>query len=197
MLTPLLVLDQIAAAPTLPGESLKATLKIVALSNSSTSGMREPWGKAVPPKERVPKQIQPSVRQTAVCKCALSSSKPLNIATIEHTWCYRSKKTHFDVAAAELVVAAEAGEDPGVPALPRDAAEGVGRHGLAHHDRDPVGIVIGGLRRRSLRGLLVRGGGDRSWDEGARLLVVVGAGAHGENRREMCGSEAEIGRAHV
>jgi hypothetical protein len=99
-------------------------------------------------------------------------------------------RTHFDVAAAELVVAAEAGEDPGVPALPRDAAEGVGRHGLAHHDRDPVGIVIGGLRRRSLRGLLVRGGGDRSWDEGARLLVVVGAGAHGENRREMCGSEA-------
>lgn len=102
----------------------------------------------------------------------------------------RGPRTHFDVAAVELVVAAEAGEDPGVPTLPREAAEGVGRHGLAHDDRDPVGIALGGLRRRSLRGLLVRGDGGRGWDEGARLLVVVGGGAHGENRREVWGSEA-------
>lgn len=68
-------------------------LKIVAPSNSCTSGMREPWGKGVPPKESVPKHIQACVRQAAVCKCDLSSSKPLNITTIENTWCYGSKKT--------------------------------------------------------------------------------------------------------
>ena len=67
----------------------------------------------------------------------------------------------------------------------------MGRHGLAHDDRDPVGIALGGLRRRSLRGLLVRGGGgDGGWDEGVRLLlVVVGGGAHGESRREVWGSD--------
>jgi len=104
----------------------------------------------------------------------------------------RGARTHFDVAAAELVVAAKAGEDPGVPALPREAAKGVSRHGLAHHDRDPVGVALGGLRRRSrsLRGLLVRGGGG-SWDEGARLLlmVAVGGGAHGETGGRCGGSD--------
>jgi hypothetical protein len=90
--------------------------------------------------------------------------------------------TDFDVAAAELVVAAEAGEEPGVPGLPRRGGDG-----LAHDDGDPVGAALDGVLRRGKR-LLVRGGRGQ---EGAGLLVAVGGGAHGGT----AGGASEIGEA--
>lgn len=54
----------------------------------------------------------------------------------------RGVRTDFEVAAAEIVVAAEAREDPGVPAFPRRGAGGGGDR-LAHDDGDPVGAALG------------------------------------------------------
>lgn len=187
VLTVPLILNKAMAAPTLLSESLKATLKIVSSTNRCTSVMREPWGYAVPPEESIPKHIEASVRQAAVCKSSWSGCKPLNITTIQHTWCYASKKTHFDVAAAELVVAAEAGEHPRVPALPRRCGC---PERLAHNDGDSIGAALGCLRRRWRRRLvelLAAGAGAAAarWQEGAGLLVavvgVVGR-AHGVSR---------------